>query len=268
MADLYASIASIDVSIQENLGDILELRGADTQQTEMRESYLSLLELPGGAQALEVGCGTGVVSRYLASLDRVASVIGIDPSSVFVDKARRLSQGLSGIAFETGDARSLPFDEACFDLVVFHTSLCHIPTPETALEEAKRVLRPGGLLAIFDGDYASATVALDEHDPLQSAVEAMVGGFVENKWLIRQMPRVMAKLGFILKDFRSYGYTAVTDASYMLTLIDRGIELMLASGTLGPDQGEALRLEARRRVKCGEFFGQISYLSALVQKAL
>ena len=43
-------------------------------------------------------------------------------------------------------------------MVVFHTTLCHVPGPELALTEASRVLVAGGLLAVFDGDYATTTL--------------------------------------------------------------------------------------------------------------
>jgi len=43
-------------------------------------------------------------------------------------------------------------------LVVSYTTLCHVPDPDAVLYEAVRILRPGGSLAVFDGDYASGTV--------------------------------------------------------------------------------------------------------------
>lgn len=266
MPDPYASIADIDTSIQQRLSDVLELRGADNRQKQMMESYLSLLDLKDNTQALEVGCGTGVVSRYLSSISQVTSVTGIDPSPVFIDKANALSKGMPGLSFSTGDARSLDFDDTSFDLVVFHTTLCHVPSPEDAIKEACRVLRPGGTLAIFDGDYVSVSVAIDQNDPLQVLVDKMVGNFVENIWLSRQLPRVLTRFGLELTDFRSHGYTGVADPSYMLTLIDRGAEMMASSGILGEKQAKALQSEAKRRVDSGAFFGQITYISAIAQK--
>jgi len=267
MPDPYASIANIDESIQERLGNVLELRGADPRQKEIMESYLTSLDLAENTNVLEIGCGTGVISRYLSSIDTVESVTGIDPSPVFIEKATELGRNIPGLTFSTGDARSLDFGDELFELVVFHTTLCHVPSPEIVLKEACRVLRPGGVLAIFDGDYASASVAIDKHDPPQVVLDKMVSNFVENIWLTRQLPMVLTKLGLVLKDFRSHGYTAVSDPSYMLTLIDRGVEMMVDSGVIGSSQGEAIQSEAKRRVESGEFFGQISYISAIAQKA-
>jgi ubiquinone/menaquinone biosynthesis C-methylase UbiE len=167
MADIYATIASADPATQERLAGILELRAADPQQRAMLESYLSEITLPGAARVLEIGCGTGAVTRALARRPGVAEAVGVDPSPVFVARARELGAALGNVTFEVADGRALRLPDRDFDAVVFHTTLCHVPQPELALKEAFRVLRPGGTLALFDGDYATITVALGEHDPLQ-----------------------------------------------------------------------------------------------------
>jgi hypothetical protein len=51
----------------------------------------------------------------------------------------------------------------------------------------------------------------------------------------------------------------------MITIIDRGADLLVASGSIGAAQAEALKAEARRRVQAGEFFGQISFLSVIAR---
>ncbi|WP_394365055.1 class I SAM-dependent methyltransferase [Paraburkholderia kirstenboschensis] len=54
-----------------------------------------------------------------------------------------------------GDAQSLNLTTASFDLVIAHTLVSHVPHPERVLQEATRVVRPGGTVIIFDGDYAT-----------------------------------------------------------------------------------------------------------------
>ena len=117
---------------------------------------------------LEVGCGTGAVTRVLATWPGVAKTIGVDPSPVFVAKARKLAGGLTTLAFQEADGRSLPFADDAFDAVVFHTTLCHVPEPEVMLHEAVRILRPGACLAVFEGDYATGTLATRAGDPLDA----------------------------------------------------------------------------------------------------
>jgi ubiquinone/menaquinone biosynthesis C-methylase UbiE len=266
MADLYASIAQADDSLQTQLAEVLELRADDQRQQEMLASYLSELNLPEKTKVLEVGCGTGPVCRTLAKISNVETVIGIDPSRVFVEKAREISKDIPGVSFRMGDGKSIEFDDQSFDLVVFHTSLCHIPTPEKALQEAHRVLRPGGWLAVFDGDYVTTSVAIDDADPLQVPVDLWIRNFVENPWLSRRLPTFLSSIGFLLENYRSHGYTKISDASYMLTIIDRGVDLLVASDTMGPDEAELLRNEAKRRVASDRFFGHISFISAIARR--
>ena len=155
MPDVYATITDVDVAVQERLADILELRAADLQQRSMLDSYLSEAELGSGARVLEIGCGTGPVTRVLARLPGVAEAVGVDPSPVFISRARELGGADTNATFEQGDGRHLRFADVDFDAVVMHTTLCHIPQPDQVLSEAFRVLRPGGNLAVFDGDYAT-----------------------------------------------------------------------------------------------------------------
>lgn len=268
MPDPYTFIAQADMEMQTRLADVLELRAADPQQRVMLDTYLSELQLPSAAIALDVGCGTGAVSRILAEMPGVREVVGIDPSPVFIEKARELGKGSSRLSFQTADGLAVPFPDMSFDLVVFHTTLCHVPDPEQALREAYRVLRAGGWVAVFDGDYMTTTVATGAFDPLQRAVDAMVANFVQNPWLARRMGKSPRAVGFTVTSVRSHGYTQTTEAQYMLTIIDRGADVLARAGSIGAEEAASLKNEARRRVKDGEFFGHISFMSLIARKPI
>jgi ubiquinone/menaquinone biosynthesis C-methylase UbiE len=266
MPDPYAAIAEADPALVARLADVLEIRAVDPQQRAMLVSYLADVPFTPGARILEVGCGTGAIARELARLPVTGEVVGLDPSPVFVDRARELSASLSNLAFREGDGRDLPFEGATFDVVVCHTSLCHMPECERALTEAHRVLRPGGHLAVFDGDYATTTVAIGDDDPLQTCAATAVAHLVHDPWLARRLPALVAAAGFATKAFRSHGYLQTAEPTYMLTLVDRGADIQAAAGRIGPDLAEALKAEARRRIAAGRFHGHITYVSLVASR--
>ncbi len=277
MTDVYARITEVDSAVLERLASAQEVRAASTQHAAMRESYWSDIPFVDAARSpearvlearvLEVGCGTGAVTRALAAWPGVAEVVGADPSPAFLAKARNAASGLANVSFEEADGRSLPFPDADFDVVVFHTSLCHIPGPEAALKEAHRVLRPNGTLAVFDGDYATTTLAIAEDDPLQACADAAMAALVHDRWLIRRLPALVQGAGFGAAPLRSHGFVQTTEADYMLTIVDRGADALVGQGVVSSEAAQALKAEARRRIEAGTFFGHIAYASLVSRKA-
>ena len=267
MPDVYASIESADEAVQERLADVLELRAADAGQQAMLEDYLADLPLPDGARVLEVGCGTGAVARTLAVRPGVGEVVGLDPSPVFVRRARQIAAGVDNLSYVVGGGTALPFDDGTFNAVVFHTVLSHIPEAGAALAEAARVTAAGGALAAFDGDYATTTVALGDRDPLQVCVDAAMDALVHDRYLVRRLGTLVRAAGWEVVRLRSHGYVESEDPGYMLTLVDRGADTLVTAGRLGGDAADALKAEARRRVAAGEFFGHIAYASLIGRRA-
>jgi SAM-dependent methyltransferase len=104
-----------------------------------------------------VGCGPGTIILDLA--DRVAPgrVIGIDSEGEVIARAEALreSRGVAKVTFSIGDTYALKFGAASFDVVNAQQVLQHRTKPVAALKEMYRVLRPGGIRAVGDGDYAT-----------------------------------------------------------------------------------------------------------------
>ena len=111
------------------------------------EEFVSRLDLPAGAQVLDVACGTGNVSLPLAR--RGARVTGVDIAPNLLEQARaRARAEVLDIRFEEGDAEQLPYPDGTFDAVVTMFGAMFAPQPEQVVTECARVLKPGGLLAM------------------------------------------------------------------------------------------------------------------------
>lgn len=99
-----------------------------------------------GSQVLDVGCGTGVLTREAARrAGPTGSVTGLDLAPGMLEVARRQ---LPTVTWVQGSADHLPFADATFDQVVSQFALMFFPERERALQEMQRVLRPGGVLAV------------------------------------------------------------------------------------------------------------------------
>jgi ubiquinone/menaquinone biosynthesis C-methylase UbiE len=266
MPDVWSSFTELALPMQERLAAVLETRGADPQQQSMRRAFLAHVPFPDQARVLEVGCGTGVLTRLLARWPNVGAVVGVDTAAALLVRARELAEDLANVEFREGDGRSLPFEDTCFDAVVFDSVLSHIPGPERALAEAARVLRPGGWLAAFDGDYATTTVALGDHDPLQVCADAMMANSVHDRWVVRRLANLVRRCGLAVVTFNSHGFVEIAEAAYMLTIVDRGADILHAAGQVGEETAAALKAEARRRMDAGTFFGHIAYASVIACK--
>lgn len=100
-----------------------------------------------GQKVLDVGTGTGVVAISASRLG--AKVSGLDLTPALLEQARdsALVAGLDDIEWHEGDAESLPFSDAAFDVVLSQFGHMFAPRPEVVMSEMLRVLKPGGVIA-------------------------------------------------------------------------------------------------------------------------
>lgn len=127
----------------------------------LAHELLPRLGIPAGLQWLDVCCGSGIITEAIAEQCSPASIAGIDLSPAQIEYARQ-HRSRRNISFEVADAMSLPFENARFDVAVCGFGLNFIPDPVRALHEMKRVLRPGGTVAVYVWDYAEGARFLRE----------------------------------------------------------------------------------------------------------
>lgn len=101
-----------------------------------------------GTRVLDVGCGSGELLRRLAIRSRLAVGIDLSVDGLQMARSRTGAVGLNSLKLLNARAESLPFKDATFDAVVAQHLLEHIHNPKEALREWRRVLRPGGVVAM------------------------------------------------------------------------------------------------------------------------
>ena len=114
-------------------------------------AYLLPLLEPG-MKLLDLGCGPGTITMGLAEAVSPGEVHGIDmeESQIALAQAAAEASNHTNAIFHVGNALSLPFEDESFDVVHAHAVIMHIPDTRAALAEARRVLKPGGILATRD----------------------------------------------------------------------------------------------------------------------
>lgn len=117
-------------------------RRADLLEKELLGKLLGLF--PTAHSVLEVGCGTGHFTRWMA--DKGLDAVGLDASDAMLNEARRRG----GPTYLRGDASALPVADRAYDLTTLITTLEFLPDPECALVEAARVARQGMLLGVLN----------------------------------------------------------------------------------------------------------------------
>tara|TARA_R110002110_G_scaffold415612_2_gene651554 strand:- start:21330 stop:22145 length:816 start_codon:yes stop_codon:yes gene_type:complete len=270
MPDIYVDPDAIPDEILEAMKESLERRAATPQQAAALQSYLGDVAFPDGARVLDIGCGTGPQSRTIAAIPAVGEVVGVDHLEPFLERGRELAADLSAdharVSFEQADARDLPFADASFDVVILHTLLTHVPGPEGVLSEVHRVLKPGGSVAIYDGDFTTMSVATADDDPLQACIDAFVDGNVHDRWLVRRLPGMLRGIGFDPAATRSHGHLDTDAPVLTLGWTLRGAYYLVTAGKIEQAEADALEAEAHRRIDAGTFYGYMNYVSMVARK--
>lgn len=127
-----------------------------TRTVEDSAAYL-VPHLASGMDVLDVGCGPGSITAGFADLVAPGTVTGIDRSADVVAQASAAHTSVRNAVFTEGNIYDLDFPDETFDVVHAHQVLQHLTDPVAALREMRRVVRPGGVVAVRDADFHAMT---------------------------------------------------------------------------------------------------------------
>lgn len=270
MADIFQNLDELDDEALRKVADRLEYRGTYPPFVAMRDRYFDRLPMGSFRNVLDMGCGTGVVTRALAArLGRDARLVGSDFSAELVAVARRLAEaeGLGGrIDFAVADSHATEDDAGVFDLVVMHTLISHVTDPASVLAEATRLATPGGYIAVFDGDYASITLGAGDPALNDRALVALLKTVVAHPRAMRRFPELVRPVGLEIVDFLPEVLAEVGTAEFFASMIDSYAPAMIAAGNLDAEAAEAWAQTHNNASANETFFGSCNFATFILRK--
>jgi SAM-dependent methyltransferase len=268
--DPHRFVNELDKSALERLIARLESRAQDAVFVNLFQKYVSRLALPPNVRVLEVGCGTGTALRMLARRDDfMGKAIGVDHSRHFIEAAIKFSQAENvsdKLAFQVGDAHSVGFPSAAFDVVIAHTVISHVTEPTTVLGEIARVVRPGGTVVIFDGDYASLTYAFPDHSFGHQMDVALATATFNNPRIMRDLPRLLPTLGLRLTEAWGDAVVEIGSASFFKSFAETYAPYVKRTGVLPAQAVDVWLREQREAMDNGTFFASCNYYTYLARR--
>ncbi len=221
----------------------LDQAAASDHGRDYKARLLEMLDLEPGLSVLDVGCGPGTdLSSMADAVGEHGLVIGVDCDPAMLAEARRraASSDPAGGRIEVwaGDAHALPVEDASVDRARTDRVLQHVADPARALAQLRRVVRPGGLIALAEPDWD--TLVVDDVDVRTSRDYSrfVATRVVRNAAIGRQLARLAAQAGFVVRtiEARPLVYHDFPVADRILRL-PRVVERAVAAQAMAADDG-------------------------------
>lgn len=246
---------------------ILEARGSQPHQARLRRRFLALAGVRTGMRVLDVGCGTGVVTRDIAArVGARGAAVGVDPSRALLAVARRRARaaGAGGRpTFRHADGFALPFAPASFDVALAVTVLLHVPGGDRVLEEMVRVTRPGGRVAVLDQDFGTLALDVPDRALTRRIVDGHAERFYAEPWSGRTLARRLRGAGLARVRTRAFVVVDSVYDDYVRSMLERRVRLATEWRLVTAAEGRRWLRSAEEAADRGDFFMSLNYYGAV-----
>jgi ubiquinone/menaquinone biosynthesis C-methylase UbiE len=257
--DAWRNSADYNEAKAREQAERLEHRARADDEAAARDEYLQLIGLAPGERVLDIGCGSGVVTRAIAK--RVAPdgrAVGADSSAALLAIAREhaaRTQFAPLIEFREADCRKLPFADASFDVCLAVTVLAHVPGAERALAEMVRVTRRGGRVGVFDFDGEGLLIGHPDRHLTRRIIAAHCDQRAVNGHLIREIPAIFEELGLERVQIRGFMPLERKAESFYADLARRAGQGAVETGAITEGERTKWLAELEATVSSGRFIG-------------
>jgi ubiquinone/menaquinone biosynthesis C-methylase UbiE len=231
---------------------------------ELRQTWLDFSGLRSGDRVLDVGCGTGVVTRNLAQrVGRQGRVVGIDPSTRLIEEALRRAEeeGLKDrIEFRCADGAALPFPDGSFDLDMASAVFGHVPNGMEVLKEMVRVARPAGTVVVFDHDIDTIVVSAADRDLTRRIVHAYCDRYFTSGWSGRELYGIFRQMNLGEIEVLPLTFTSTQFEPYWKRMVERLCTVAIKTGVVSEQEAGLWRADLEQKGREGRFFASRGYV--------
>jgi ubiquinone/menaquinone biosynthesis C-methylase UbiE len=268
--DVYGMTDVLPTPILDVIAARLEARGRHSAFQRMLHEYLDAMGIDAAQTVLDLGCGTGVAALAIARRPGfTGTVTGLDLSEHLIAAGRELAAAEGAgdkVRFLVGDSRGLALSDGAFHAVVAHTLISHVDDPAAVLTEMWRVVKPGGLVGIFDGDYASLTFGQPDPERGKEDDEAIQRAIITNPRIMRQLPGMLRTAGFELVQSFPNVVAEIGSADFWLPAIESFRKLVPQAGAMSDAEINAWADARLADSAAGTFFGASNYYAYIARR--
>jgi SAM-dependent methyltransferase len=247
--------------------EALERRGRTRSQQRLRRRFLRFIPVGQEDVVLEVGCGTGVVVRDLATLVGARGrVVGVDRSRATVRAARLFGREhplRSRMALRVADGERLPFRGGRFDVAVAITVMLHVADPAAVVAEMARVVRRGGRVALQDQDFGAVVLAHPDRALTVRILDGVVAHLYPEPYSGRRLPGLLRDAGLDAVRVLTDVYQDTALAPYTKDFLERRTENAVRLGIVDVPAAQRWLDGLTGLVARGAFLFTVNYYGAV-----
>lgn len=247
---------------------VLDAQDAAPSIERLRAWMLAAGDVRRGDVCVDVGSGTGTMTRRLAALTGPdGRALGIEPNGTLRAVAAARAEEVGSTAeFGDGLATAIPLADESVDVLWCERVLQHVPEPRTGIAEFARVLRSGGRALLLDSDHESR-VESDVDPAVSRAMTTAFMGQLANPTAARNIPRQAIEAGLSVDpDIASSALVYSQDILRDSDLTRMSAEQAVADGTITPDQAAAALAAQSEAARHGWAFWAVTVFGFVCRK--